>query len=91
MTLVATSKAQLGSLGGLAHAIDRDETNALVANDEVWTGTRAGKFYQLDCNSWNNATFAGGEIGRTNASNGNWTAATGAGCAGARRLYCFEN
>ncbi len=88
-TLVGT-KAQLSGTT-IAHAIDIDESKTKVPNDEVWTGTRLGKYYLGDCNLWNAASPYGGTIGTTNTNAASWTASTEVICSQAHRLYCFEN
>lgn len=91
ITLAVASRTQLGG-SGIAHAIDKDEKGAAVPNDGVWTGTRAGRFYQLDCNGWNSATVMnGGTTGRTNTNGAGWTSQTASACASQQRIYCFEN
>lgn len=91
MTMAVASRSQLSG-NAITHAIDKDEKGAAVSNDGVWTGTRGGNFYQLDCNGWNSQLSTnGGTTGRTNTNGTGWTAQTASACASQQRIYCFEN
>jgi hypothetical protein len=92
-TLIANSWTQLTSGGDLLHAIDRDETNAIVPEGTVvWTGTRTNGTTTLStCMGW---TLQGpaniGTVGTVKLAAGAWTNARTEDCRTGQRLYCLE-
>jgi hypothetical protein len=88
---LAVQRSQLGTDNGITHEIDRDESGN-AADDEAWTGTRAGAFYIYACNTWTSSSSAnGGTVGNVTGNGGGWTAHRAVGCGNMKRLYCFQN
>ncbi|HVH47835.1 MAG TPA: hypothetical protein VM925_36120 [Labilithrix sp.] len=89
-TLAVRSRADLQN-DSLAHPIDISENGVSVANDVVWTGTRAGKYDLSNCNGWTSSSSTqGGMSGSTGSATATWTANIPDGCGVSNRLYCFE-
>jgi hypothetical protein len=90
----ATTCTGNGSADCLDHMIDRNESQGLVAQDQVWTSTqRDGTVNGVDfCDDWTSADGGlSGAVGITNGQNKNWTQQTGSYCNNSRRLYCFQD
>ncbi len=85
---VVASKAELLN-PPLKHAIDRDETGAVVQATQVWTGTGiTGRYLTNDCDKW--TTGNDGRVGRSDQVTAEWTTANVIDCDNLRRLYCFQ-
>jgi len=79
--------------GDLAHAINRDESGALVSGSDVWTGTTsAGTGTSSRCGgSFEQATGAvDGTVGSTANKGLEWTARASQSCNTSSRIYCFK-
>jgi hypothetical protein len=90
----ATTCTGNGSADCLDHMIDRNESQGLVAQDQVWTSTlRDGTVNGVDfCDDWTSADGGlSGAVGITNGQNKNWTQQTGSYCNSPKRLYCFQD
>lgn len=89
-TQIATTWAQLTS-GSLFHAIDRDETNAVVAPTFVWTGTTTlGTRTLSTCTGWTIGSQTPGTVGRTGALDSTWTNSGTIACGTPYGFYCIE-
>lgn len=85
---VVPSFAQLAT--GPMLPINRTETNLLLSNAGVWTGTsRTGQPYDDRCNDWATVLATGG-FGQTNLATEGWSLAGNADCNDFLHLYCFE-
>lgn len=88
---LAVTKAQVTN-APISHAIDRDESGALVTGGQVWTATgSAGRFLDDDCAGWTVGSVARhAAVGNPQATSNLWVAANPDDCNIANRLYCFE-
>lgn len=83
-----------GTIDCLDTAINRNESQGLVSNQQVWTSTTvAGDMNGSNfCDDWESADSGfSGALGITGAKNKNWTQQTGTTCNNSRRLYCFQD
>jgi len=81
--------------GGLDHAINRDETGVLAVGIEVWTNTSSdGSVLPGGTGNCSNFTSVSGAqtgpIGRTTATNSEWTDYDTQPCSVPAHIYCFE-
>ena len=76
-------------------ALNLSESGAVVGTTGTWTGMlQSGSQFVLavdHCSTWSSAEpIVSGAQGIENSQVGPWLGANTAGCAGAKRLYCFE-
>ena len=78
--------------GSLDHAIDQDELGDTDVDVSVWTGTLENGFDATgNCGNWTNQFTDQAQIGRSAASDGQWTNFNVAFCMDSTiHLYCFE-
>jgi hypothetical protein len=86
---------ELTNMASLDHAIDVDQTGAMIGGGSkpVWTGMRADGTAGPNCEGWSVAE-SGAVLGDANRVDARWTEdlqlSSPMACGGDARLYCFE-